>query len=115
MFEREPGSFLLRLLFARTGRFGHRLAAYDNLDLKQLAMIGTEGPDKPVLRQRSASRLHELLQRRLVVLPGRAWASGVRKERRELAGDECAHVLDAPVKIDGRDQRFVAVGEQRLF
>ena len=97
------------------GRFGQRLAAHDDFHLEQLAMIGAERADEPVLRQRRIPRLHQLLQRRLVVLPGRAGTLSVGEQRRELAGHECARVLDAAVEVDRRDERLVAVGEQRLL
>ena len=38
-----------------------------------------------------------------------------REQRRELARDERARLLDAAVEIDRRDQRLVAVGQQRLL
>ena len=77
-------------------------------------MIGTDRADQPVLRQRRVLRLDQFLQRRLVVLPGRAEA-GVGDERRELAGDEGPHVFDTAIEINRRNERFVAVGEERLL
>src|SRR5712692_4557890 len=66
--ERCARRFLLRLLLARPGGGGERLAPHDHLDLEQLAVIGPERPDQAVLRQRQVARLQKLLQRRLVVL-----------------------------------------------
>ena len=72
--------------------------------------------DEAVLGQRQVARLQQLLQRRLVVLR-RATPSlpDLVEQRRELADDERARVLDAAVQIDRGDQRLVAVGQQRLL
>src|SRR4051812_7828105 len=53
------------------------------------------------------------LQRRLEVLPRQAALPHFLQQRTELAQDERARLLDTPVQIDGRNQRLVAVGEQR--
>ena len=78
-------------------------------------MIGTGGADQAVLGERPASRLHQLLQRRLVVLPGRADTPRLLDERRELACDERPRMLDPTIEINGRDERLVTVGEKRLL
>ena len=77
-------------------------------------MIRPDGADEPVLGQRAIARLQQFLQRRLVVL-GRHAVAATASTSAELAHDERARVLDAAVEIDRRDQRFVAVGQQRLL
>ena len=67
-------------------RLGHRLAVHHHLDLKQLAMIGTERADQPVLGQRRVPRLHQFLQRRLVVLPGRRRRAARRRRAPRTRG-----------------------------
>ena len=42
-------------------------------------------------------------------------AADLADQRRELAGDERARLLDAAIQVDRRDQRLVAVGQQRLL
>ena len=54
-----------------------------------------------------------LLQRRLEVLPGETALLHIGQLRTELPRDEGTRLLDATVEIDGRDERFVAVSQQR--
>src|SRR5207248_4445087 len=68
-----------------------------------------------VLGQRFLVRLQVLLQRRFVILVGEAARANVGEERRELAREERPRLLDATIEIDRGDERFVAVGEQRLL
>jgi ribonuclease-3 len=78
-------------------------------------VIRAEGADEAVLGERQVAGLQELLQRGFVVLSADTVAADVVEQRGELADDECARRFDAAVQIDGGDQRFVAVGEQRLL
>ena len=50
-----------------------------------------------------------------MILTGEATGADLGHERRELARDERANLLDPAVEIDRRDKGLVAVGEQRLF
>jgi len=59
-------------------------------------MVGTDRPRQPVLRQRLAGRLQVLLQRRFVIVERAAFAPNFLEERRKLALDEGASLLDAP-------------------
>src|SRR5439155_1271236 len=106
---------LLRVFLAPSARAGYGLAAADHSHLKLLAGIGSHGAGQPVLRQRLVVRLQVLLQRRLVILTGEAPGADLGDERRELARDERANLLEPAVEIDRRDEGLVAVGEQRLF
>ena len=78
-------------------------------------MIRTRRAREPVLGERPIAGLEVFLERRLVIVARQAVPVNVVDERRELARDERANVLDPAVEVDRRDQRFVAVGEERLL
>ena len=78
-------------------------------------MVGPELLDDPVLRKRQASRLGDLLKRRLVVLEEQVTSVDplqIRIERRE---DERARGVDPAVEIDGRNDRLEYVRQERVF
>ena len=76
-------------------------------------MIGSGRAGEPVLGKRPIVGLQIFLQRRLVILRRHAVPVHVVDQGRELARDEGAHLLDAAVQVDGRDERLVAVRKQR--
>src|SRR5262245_27192820 len=77
-------------------------------------MIGTCLSRDAVLGQPPAECLQALLQRRFVIAQECRRASFVDRVL-ELAAQECVGRLEASVEIERRNQRFVAVGEQRLL
>src|SRR5262245_51979179 len=78
-------------------------------------MVGTDRARQPVLRQRLAGRLQVFLKGRLVIVERAAVAPHFLEERLEFALNERASLFDAAVKVDGGNERFVAVGEKRLL
>src|SRR6185436_18475951 len=93
-FQRQLRGFLFRFFLAPAGSFRDRLPAYDDFHLKQLAVIGTDRPREPVLRQRVVARLQKFLQPGFVILADRATAAHVGDEWRELPRDERPRMLD---------------------
>src|SRR5262249_20824277 len=115
LLQREARCILFRLLLARPIPRGDRLARDDDLHVKHFVMIGADGANQPIIRQRTIARLEIFLQLGFVVASGEAAPPSLGDERREPARDEGPRLVDPPVQINRRNQRFVAIREQRLL
>ena len=92
--------------------------ATTHLDVEALAVIRALGGGEPVVRQAVTVGLQPFLQRGLPVFRERRVSGLVaagRDERTEAGGDELARGVDAAVEIDGRDERFEPVRENRVL
>src|SRR6185295_19367939 len=70
---------------------------------------------QPVLRKATVVRLQELLQGGLVIVADNATRAHLRDERPQFANEERSGLLDAAVEVNCGNERFIAIGQQRLL
>ena len=102
--------------FVRPSASASTLAAHAHFDPEEPPVRRPLLGRDHVLGQRVAAALQQLLQRRLVVVAEVTGAGDLADQAaRTRAAMNAAGGVDAAVEIDGRDERLVAVGEQRLL